>query len=177
LPLGASDNRGRACHSDTGIRVIGDSTVITGNRVGTDADGSAALANGDDDVFIDGGDNQIGTTSTGNTIAYNGDTGVTVADSSFNLRNSIRGNNIYLNGSLGIDLGGDGVTMNDPRDSDEGPNELQNFPVLTAVTLSGDTATRSTAPPTRPSSPASSPARSGTPRPTAKARSSSARRR
>src|SRR4051794_28527314 len=31
--------------------------------------------------------------------------------------------------------------MNDPQDPDAGPNEFQNFPVLTAVTLSGGTAT------------------------------------
>jgi hypothetical protein len=57
------------------------------------------------------------------------------------IQNSIRGDNIYYNGKLGIDLGNDGVTLNDPEDADVGPNLLQNFPVLTSVTLSGNTAT------------------------------------
>ena len=47
---------------------------------------------------------------------------------------AVRGNPIFANGGLGIDLNNDGVTGNDAGDSDAlGPNELQNFPVLTAV--------------------------------------------
>jgi hypothetical protein len=49
------------------------------------------------------------------------------------VNNSIRGNSIHANGLLGIDLGGDGVTLNDPMDPDVGPNRLQNFPELAAV--------------------------------------------
>src|SRR5207302_9212999 len=65
----------------------------------------------------------------------------TVALNPLDLRNAIRGNNIFYNGGLGIDLGDDGVTPNDPQDPDPGPNNFQNFPVLTSVTLSGSTAT------------------------------------
>ena len=42
------------------------------------------------------------------------------------------GNDIYSNGGLGIDLGNDGVTPNHTGDV-AGPNDLQNFPVLTSA--------------------------------------------
>src|SRR5439155_1349078 len=53
--------------------------------------------------------------------------------------NPIRGNAIYSNGALGIDLGGDGVTPNDAGDADNGPNRLQNFPVLSGALAAGGT--------------------------------------
>jgi hypothetical protein len=124
-----------------GVQLDSDGSRVENNLVGTTADGSAALGNRGDGVYIDGSDNVIGTPTTGNTIAYNGGTGVTVAPSPLDVRNAIRGNNIYLNGRLGIDLGDDGVTPNDPMDVDPGPNEFQNYPVITSVTLSGGTAT------------------------------------
>jgi hypothetical protein len=34
---------------------------------------------------------------------------------------------------LGVDLNGNGVTLNDPGDGDQGVNDLQNFPVVTVV--------------------------------------------
>ncbi len=42
---------------------------------------------------------------------------------------------------MGIDLNGDGVTANDADDSDAGPNQLQNFPLIGAAVLSGSTLT------------------------------------
>ena len=47
--------------------------------------------------------------------------------------NQLRGNSIHSNGGLGIDLGGDGLTQNDDLDADNGPNGLQNFPVIGAA--------------------------------------------
>ena len=45
--------------------------------------------------------------------------------------NEIRLNSIFSNTGLGIDLGGDGVTLNNSAPH-TGPNDYQNFPVITA---------------------------------------------
>ena len=104
-------------------------------------------------IRVTGNGNVIGRNSNAAImIAYNGQTGVVVAFNDADVRNVIRGNNIYLNGSPGIDLGDDGVTTNDPQDPDAGPNNFQNFPVLTSITLSGGTATISGTPNSAPNS-------------------------
>lgn len=108
---------------------------IEGNLIGTQADGVSPLGNERDGIFITKGTphNSIGRTDAGagNTIAFNGEHGVV-------LRNAtgitIRGNSIHSNTGLGIDLGGDELTPNDDGDADTGPNDLQNFPVVTAAT-------------------------------------------
>ncbi len=53
----------------------------------------------------------------------------------------ISGNSIHSNGGIGIDLNHNNVTLNDPLDSDAGPNNLQNYPVLTSATTSGGNTT------------------------------------
>ena len=50
-------------------------------------------------------------------------------------------NSIFSNGSLGIDLGNDGVTPNDSRSHIDGPNNFQNFPLLTSVMVSSTATT------------------------------------
>jgi len=76
-----------------------------------------------------------------NLIGLNAGNGVHVA-SADTTGVAILQNSIFSNGKLGIDLGGvcsqasctyDGVTPNDPGDTDTGPNNLQNFPVLTSI--------------------------------------------
>ena len=72
-----------------------------------------------------------------NTLAHNA-VGIYVGGVSTGIR--LQGNAIFGSAGLGIDLGGDGVTLNDPGDADTGANNLQNFPVLAAV--DGGPATR-----------------------------------
>lgn len=111
------------------------------------------------------GDTRIGGADpgSGNTIAFNGNNGIDIRsiqpttesdgeiDSNVihsNAGNGIRlqvgdvnnphyritRNSIFANGALGIDLGGDGVTANDAR-GHVGPNNYQNTPALTSITL------------------------------------------
>ncbi|WKZ31380.1 MAG: tandem-95 repeat protein [Candidatus Dojkabacteria bacterium] len=49
------------------------------------------------------------------------------------------GTMITDSGDLGIDIGNDGVTLNDSEDIDSGPNEVQNFPILSLAARFEDT--------------------------------------
>ncbi|HEU4760482.1 MAG TPA: cohesin domain-containing protein, partial [Dehalococcoidia bacterium] len=120
--------------------------LIQGNYIGTNAAGSSTIGNGANGVAVSTGaqDNIIGGTAAGaaNVIAHNGHNGVCVATDT-SVGNVIRGNSIHSNGLLGIDLVPSGqdcatgtVTPNDLGDGDSGPNNLQNFPVITSATLS-----------------------------------------
>jgi uncharacterized repeat protein (TIGR01451 family)/CSLREA domain-containing protein len=114
-----------------GVHLFGTASTnsITGNFIGTDVSGTTALANTFAGVAVD--PSVIGNELSGNTIAYNGGPGVTVYDGASAI--GIQGNSIFSNSGLGIDLGGDGVTPNDPGDTDTGANDLQNFPVLSSA--------------------------------------------
>lgn len=151
-----------------GVVLLGDGVtdnLVQGNFIGTDVTGTTGLGNFDG-VHITGADNNTigGTTAgTGNIISANSGAGVSVVNATGNLvqgntitlngadgvrvgdvygnigtANAILSNSIFSNGGLGIDLDEDGVTPNDPGDSDNGSNNLQNFPVLTSAT-SGST--------------------------------------
>ncbi|TMQ32745.1 MAG: hypothetical protein E6K70_16885, partial [Planctomycetota bacterium] len=117
-----------------GVRISGTNAagnLLQGNLIGTDASGTRALGNAVDGIGIaDSSNNTIGG-SAGNTIAFNGGNGVTVVSGT---GNGILSNSIFANNGLGIDLGGEGVTLNDPNDLDTGANNLQNFPVIVSVT-------------------------------------------
>jgi hypothetical protein len=139
---------------------------ILGNRIGTNVAGTGPLGNGPvggifgRGLFISDGAflNTVGGTAAGaaNVIAYNhGDgvlvgyqntlcpphTGCTPAANG----NAILRNSIFANASLAIDLGAnvggptDGVSPNDPTDTDAGPNNMQNLPTITAVVSAGAT--------------------------------------
>jgi hypothetical protein len=124
-----------------GMLISGNShnSQIQGNLIGTDITGTKPLGNAGGGIQIEAQafGNRIGGTTAGqpNTIAYNHGNGILMTGDPFSvIRNFMRGNAIFSNGLLGIDLGGDGVTPNDPGDSDFGYNNFQNFPVITSVT-------------------------------------------
>ena len=111
--------------------------VIRGNRIGTNAAGTGPLPNGTG-IDIEGSIGVVvGGTSPGegNVIAYNG-LGVYLSAFSAN-NNRIRGNSIHDNAGLGIYFDPYGVDFNDPLDADDGPNHLQNFPIIQTVTILG----------------------------------------
>ena len=67
----------------------------------------------------------------GNVIAYNTDAGVFVIHSN---DDAIRLNSIYANGDRGIDLNaGEGIPINQPGNNNMGPNDGQNYPVLSSA--------------------------------------------
>ena len=115
-----------------GVFISDDSvgTMVTGNFIGTDVWLVSPLGNGGHGVAIEGHDTSV----EANGILFNGAAGVAVVGDSA-VSNLIGGNAMFGNTMLGIDLGADGVTVNDPGDPDDGPNHLQNYPMLTSVDL------------------------------------------
>jgi hypothetical protein len=100
---------------------------------------TADLGNSGDGVAIlDADSNTVGGSAVGagNVISGNSRRGVAVVGSRAT-RNPISNNSIFSNNGLGIDLDPAGVTDNDPGDPDEGPNNLQNFPILTSAASGG----------------------------------------
>ncbi|MBK9315429.1 MAG: hypothetical protein IPM55_14490 [Acidobacteria bacterium] len=138
--IGGNNGAGVIIQSVNTIR-----NFVLGNFIGLAADGASNLGNtagtnpgfgvligyGATEAFI-----------SNNVIAFNADAGVAVAtDASAPapIDNWMTVNAIYSNGDLGIDLDNDGVTSNDVGDTDAGPNNLQNYPVIDAVTATGVT--------------------------------------
>ena len=105
-----------------------DSNTVENNTIGTANDSVTPMPNlyG---VFIENGasKNKIDD----NFIADNTHAGVGVIGNS-SIRNTISQNSIFDNGGLGIDLGNNGITSN--GSGPVGPNDYQNYPVLTPST-------------------------------------------
>jgi autotransporter-associated beta strand protein len=130
---------------NSGIEITGAGTtgnVVKGNFIGTDPAGTASVPNGWGGIRIHSGaaGNTIGGSdrADGNTIAYNNAAGVAVTDDP-STGNTIRLNSIYNNSGLGIDLGEDGVTPNHSNNPATGPNNWQNYPVITAAVAGSST--------------------------------------
>src|SRR5205085_8553583 len=124
--------------------------------IGTDPSGDSGLGNMRNGVYANAtsglpgpSSNRIGGTTPGarNVIANNGGDGVQL---DAGLSNAVRANPIFGNGLLQIDLKGDGISPNDAGDADSGPNNMQNFPNVSAAasdaTSTGVRGTLSTTP-------------------------------
>jgi len=120
-------------HNGNGVSVGQDGNIIAGNYIGTDVTGTLPLGNSNISILVGSSNNMI----LSNTIAFSGVEGIFLTGLS--TQNNISQNSIFSNGALGIELSneyptGDGVTPNDIGDGDDGgPNNWQNFPVLTSV--------------------------------------------
>ncbi|HEX5848337.1 MAG TPA: hypothetical protein VFY59_04010, partial [Rubrobacter sp.] len=125
---------------DAGVFISGTgavNNVVQGNKIGTDVSGTSNLGNLNGVSVTGASDTTIGGTvdTAANKIALNDNRGVIIVGDAAT-GNSFLRNSIFGNGTppgLSIDLGNDGVTANDARDPDTGPNGLQNFPVLTSA--------------------------------------------
>jgi uncharacterized repeat protein (TIGR01451 family)/CSLREA domain-containing protein len=127
----------------SGIVIMGEGAtrnLVRGNRIGVKADGVTALGNTLHGIHL--GDsatgNAIGGTEAneGNLIAHNVRDGVFVESGT---RNAILGNRIFANQEQGIDLAPGGWNPNDDGDNDDGPNKLQNAPMVTTTVGAGGT--------------------------------------
>ncbi len=152
---GTSDHRNIISGNDlyAGVTVVGynaRNNTIIGNYIGTDITGTNPIGNNGHGVWIEMlnppfvpvySDPPSNTNIESNIIAFNTESGVSISsawttDTDFKsegIQNRITSNAIFSNGELGIDLGGNGVTPNDIVDVDTGPNNLQNYPVLTSA--------------------------------------------
>jgi CSLREA domain-containing protein len=122
-----------------------DANTVRGNLIGTTRTGTGDLGNTEDGVRMINGSNNV---VRDNVVAFNDESGVEVLDSSSftnPIKNRILTNSIFSNAGKGIDLedsaAGDIGREQDPKDPDVGPNNLQNFPVITSAKSSGTATT------------------------------------
>ncbi len=127
------------------LSVATSGNIIQGNFIGTQRDGRNPLGNYQGVAFVGVGNannNLVGGTvpGAGNVIAWNDMQGV-LGEAAAGTGNAILGNMIFNNGALGIDWLPEGPTLNDIGDTDDGFNNLQNYPVISAVQVSTSFAT------------------------------------
>jgi len=115
--------------------------AVIRNWIGIEPTTAAPMGNGGYGILI-GVSSSVrvgGTSADGNVVAYNVQGGISVIKGTFGSpppteHNELSYNRVFANGGLGIDLEDDGITPNDPQDTDVGANGLQNYPDLLAST-------------------------------------------
>lgn len=129
--------------TSNGITISGSSStanIIQNNTIGLSGGlgyfaGNAASGIG---VIFAAHHNTIGSSATGsaaggaNTIVNSGAAGVWISNSG-GAGNRVTANNIYENGQVDIDLAAAGPTANQASNPTSGPNQMQNYPVLTSA--------------------------------------------
>src|SRR5215207_733113 len=102
--------------------------VVQGNVIGDASSPVTGAA-----VSVASSNNTIGgvLASATNQLTANGDAVAVLSGTSY----TIRGNEWLAFGGLAIDLANDGRTANDALDTDTGPNNRQNFPTITSMTV------------------------------------------
>jgi uncharacterized repeat protein (TIGR01451 family) len=133
------------CNQGNGISVTGTSTgtTVEGNSIGTDPTGQESLGNAFNGVSVATSSNVIGGRSpgAGNLIDNNGteSPGAGVLLVGNVVHNTILSNSIYGNSYLGINLGGGPTDNHNP--GTPGPNDFQNYPVLSLSQSDGTSTT------------------------------------
>ncbi|MGO9917048.1 MAG: hypothetical protein ACLQIB_20415, partial [Isosphaeraceae bacterium] len=131
------------CNHGNGINVTGASggTSIEADAIGTDPTGSLNLGNSLNGISLGASSVSIGGTSAaaGNLIYHNGNgsVGAGVLLVGNVVDNTILSNSIYLNAYLGINLGAGPTDNHNP--GTPGPNDYQNYPVLSLSQSDGST--------------------------------------
>ncbi len=112
----------------------GNASILENTIVNSGQNGGLCNGNVENSgILLDGNNSTIAQ----NIISNNGGAGIVLGNGNFT-GNLISQNSIFANGGLGIDIDqsgeiGDGVTLNDSGDADNGPNGSLNFPIITSA--------------------------------------------
>jgi len=127
-------------NSQFGIALSSDlqGSSVLNNLFGTDASGTVSYGIVNAVTLWNANGITIGSDTAPNVFRFNSRAITSYADST---GNTYFANHVADSNYIGIDILGDGPTPNDPDDIDDGPNELQNYPVLQSaqVTANGIT--------------------------------------
>lgn len=123
----------------TGNRIAGNyiGAKVSANELAGNSYG-VYLTNGAAGNYIGSNFNGTADELEGNLIAGNLNDGIALVGAA-STGNRISRNRLYTNGGMGIDLNDNGLSTNDLNDPDTGPNNLQNFPLVTTGFEMGQT--------------------------------------